>query len=630
MESLPTSDHSMNDIQDKLARVFAAPGVYLMKDIHNEVLYIGKARDLRKRLTSYFGRTSAVDLKTTVLIDKIFDFDTIITASEKEALILESNLIKRYKPRYNVVLKDDKRYPSLRLDMTHPYPKLAIVRKIKKDGALYFGPYSSAQAVRETLKTINKTFKLRKCSDREFKTRTRPCLNCQMQGCLAPCCRDIDKQTYEEMVKEVVLFLKGRTPELIRKVKKDMQVAAAAKDFERAAVLRDKMFSLERTVEKQVAVSTDFQDRDLIALARSSDIILVTLFYVRGGFVLGTRNFYFAETVSSDEEIVGTFIRQYYEKAHFVPKEILVSTGLSDSALIEEWLKNLKGEKVGILWPQRGEKARMINMALQNAEKNLKDLLTARAAELGTLTRLQKRLNLTRLPMRIECFDNSSLSGTEPVAAMVVFENGKTKKSAYRKYKIKTIAQPDDYAYMEEVLRRRYAKGEASKPFPDLLMVDGGKGQLNIALSVIRELHLETEIEIIGIAKKDPTKGEDRDKIYKQGRVNPINFGREANLLLFLQRIRDEAHRFAVTFQRKRRKMKSMHSALDEVPGIGKKRKTVLLKHFGSIQNIRAASLQEMSSLPGMNQKIAEIVQEHLSRRLSKKRGDGVSKQKNN
>jgi excinuclease ABC subunit C len=293
---------------------------------------------------------------------------------------------------------------------------------------------------------------------------------------------------------------------------------------------------------------------------------------------------------------------------------------LSDATLIEEWLRNLKGQKVAILWPQKGEKARLMNMALQNAEKNLKDLLTARAAELGMLTRLQKRLNLTRLPMRIECFDNSNLSGTDPVAAMVVFENGKSNKSAYRKYKIKTIARPDDYAYMQEVLRRRYSKAEASKPLPDLLMVDGGRGQLNIALSVIKDLHLETEIEIIAIAKKDAAKSEDQDKVYKPGRVNPINFGREVNLLLFLQKIRDEAHRFAITFQRKRRKMKSMRSALDEVPGIGKKRKEVLLKQFGSIRNIRAASLQEISALPGMNQKIGEIVQQHLSRILSKEK----------
>jgi len=613
MESLSKNDSPLKEIPQGLSRVPSSPGVYLMKDFHGEILYIGKAQNLKKRLASYFGKTDLLDAKTAVMIHKIANFETIITASEKEALILESNLIKRHKPRYNVVLKDDKRYPSLRLDVEHPYPKLAIVRKIKKDRALYFGPYSSAQAVRETLKIINKTFKLRKCSDREFKTTTRPCLNCQMRGCLAPCCRDIDKKYYDEMVKEVVLFLKGRTPELIRKIKKEMVKAADARDFERAAVLRDKMYSLERTVERQAAVSTDLKDRDVIAITRSSGIFTVTLFYVRGGFLLGTRVFYFTDTMSNDAEIVGTFIRQYYESGHFIPKEILVSIRLEDTALLEEWLRNLKGQKVVIGWPQKGEKARLVSMALRNAQKSLNDKVAALAGELDTLARLQKRLNLNRLPMRIECFDNSNLSGTEPVAGMVVFENGTSKKSGYRKYKIKSIAKQDDYAHMQEVLQRRYGKGERSKPFPDLLIVDGGKGQLNIAVSVLKGLKLENELDIIGIAKKDVHKGEAQDKIYKPGRANPINFDREGNLLLFLQKIRDEAHRFAITFQRKRRKMTTMRSALDSVPGIGKMRKENLFRHFGGIRAIRSASIQELSAVPGINRKIAETIKKQLS-----------------
>jgi excinuclease ABC subunit C len=584
-----------------------------MKDSHGEILYIGKAQNLKKRLASYFGKTALVDVKTAVLIDKIADFETIITDSEKEALILESNLIKRHKPRYNVVLKDDKRYPSLRLDVEHPYPRLSIVRKIKKDKALYFGPYSSAQAVRETLKIINKTFKLRKCNDREFKTAARPCINCQMQGCLAPCCRDIDKKFYDEMVKEVVLFLKGRTPELIRIIKREMEKASETRDFERAAMLRDKMYSLERTIERQAAVSTDLKDRDVIAIARSPDISTVTLFYVRGGFLLGTRVFHFTDTMSNDAEIVGTFVRQYYEKAHFIPGEILVSLRLDDSALMEDWLSHVRGQKVVIAWPQKGEKARLVNIAFQNARKSLNDKVASLAGELETLTRLRKRLNLNRLPIRIECFDNSNLSGTNPVAGMVVFENGVSQKAAYRKYKIKGIAKPDDYAYMHAVLRRRYGKGEGSKPFPDLLMVDGGKGQLNIAVSVLKELKRENDMDIIGIAKKDTHRGEVQDKIYKPGRANPINFDRDGNLLLFLQKIRDEAHRFAVTFQRRRRKMTTLRSALDSVPGVGKKRKEILLRHFGGIQAIRSATPDELCTVPGINRKLAETIKKKLS-----------------
>ena len=601
-----------NVITDGLSRAPSGPGVYLMKDSHGEILYIGKAQNLKKRLASYFGKTALVDVKTAVMMDKITDFETIITDSEKEALILESNLIKRHKPRYNVVLKDDKRYPSLRLDVEHPYPKLSIVRKIKKDTALYFGPYSSAQAVRETLKIINKTFKLRKCSDREFKTATRPCINCQMQGCLAPCCRDIDKKFYDEMVKEVVLFLKGRTPELIKKIKRDMEKAAEAKDFERAAVLRDKMYSLERTIERQAAVSTDLKDRDVIAIARSPEISTVALFYVRGGFLLGTRVFHFTDTMSNDAEIVGTFIRQYYEKAHFIPREILVSLRLEDNALLEEWLSHINGRKVVIVWPQKGEKARLVNIAFQNAQKSLNDKVASLAKELETLTRLRKRLNLNRLPIRIECFDNSNLSGTNPVAGMVVFENGAPKKAAYRKYNIKGIAKPDDYAYMQEVLKRRYGKSDRSKPFPDLLMVDGGKGQLNIAVSILKELNREKEMDIIGIAKKDIHKGEAQDKIYKPGRANPINFNRDGTLLLFLQKIRDEAHRFAISFQRKRRKMTGLRSALDDVSGIGKKRKDILIRHFGGIQGIRSATIDELCGVPGINRKLAETIKRQL------------------
>jgi excinuclease ABC subunit C len=599
-------------IQDRLATVPAEPGVYLMKDSGGAILYAGKAQNLKKRLASYFSKTSRLDVKTEVLINKIVDFETIITASEKEALILESNLIKRYKPRYNVVLKDDKRYPSLRLDLEHLYPKLSIVRKIRKDGGLYFGPYSSAQAVRETLKIINKTFKLRKCSDREFKTRTRPCLNCQMQGCLAPCCRDIDKNIYDEMVKEVILFLKGRTPELIGKIKKKMLAAAEKKDFERAAVLRDKMFALEKTVEKQIAVSTDFMDRDVIAIARLPELSFVTLLFIRGGFLLGSSNFSFTETMSTDAEMLGTFIRQYYEKIHFIPKEILVPVSLEDAALIEDWLKTIKGEKIRILWPRKGEKARLIKMATQNAEKGLKDRLVSLASEMDILTGLQKRLRLNRLPFRIECFDNSNLAGTAPVASMVVFEKGKAVKSAYRRYKIKTVIQPDDYAYMAEVLRRRYGKGEVSKPFPDLLIVDGGKGQLNIAGSVLEDLGLEREFEIIGIAKKDIQRGDDQDKVYRLGRANPINFGKQGNLLLFLQKIRDESHRFAISFHRKRRTADAMRSALDTVPGVGKKRKKILLSHFKSIKRIRMASPEELSALPGISLQLAGTIKETL------------------
>ena len=583
-----------------------------MKDSVGEIIYVGKARNLKKRLASYFAKPVQPDIKTSVLVKKIQSFDTILTASEKEALILESTLIKRHRPRYNVFLKDDKRYPSIRLDTRHPYPSLTIVRKIKKDGSMYFGPFVSSTAVRQTLKMINKTFMLRKCKATDFKTRTRPCLNYQMQRCLAPCCNDVEGNVYREIVKEVILLLKGRTSDLIRKIKKEMTSAADNQDYETAASLRDKMFALENTVEKQVVVSTDFIDRDIIGIAGSYELSLITVLIVRGGFLLGTRNFAFSETMSTDTETIGTFIRQYYEKEPFIPREILTPILLEDFALIEEYLKNIKGNKVSIMWPRRGEKARLLEMAKRNADISLKEYIASLSTDMEMLARLKKRIKINRLPERIECFDNSSISGKQPVAGMVVFEKGKQVKSSYRRYKINTVYKHDDYAYMDEVLRRRYGKGKKSMPYPDLLIVDGGKGQLNIAVSVVKDLKIEGRFDIIGIAKKDEKRGEVQDKIYKPGRVNPVNFGKEGNLLLFLQRVRDEAHRFAISFHRKRRGKSSMRSVLDTIPGIGKKRKQILLKHFRSIKKIRAATIEELSAMPGMNRKAAEAVRERL------------------
>ncbi|MBT8368959.1 MAG: excinuclease ABC subunit UvrC [Deltaproteobacteria bacterium] len=600
------------DIQEKLARVTNEPGVYLMQDTAGDVIYIGKARNLKKRLASYFKNSGPPDIKINILVNKINDFETVITRTEKEALILESNLIKRHKPRYNVVLKDDKRYPSLRIDLNEKYPNFSIVRKIGQDDGLYFGPFASAQAVRETLRIINKTFKLRKCRAKEFRTRTRPCLHCQMEGCLAPCCLDVDPVVYREQVSDAIMFLKGKTPNLIRKVKKQMTAAAQAQEFERAARLRDKIYALERTVEKQIAVTTDFKDRDILATARSAEYSVVTVLSVRGGFLTGSRHYDFSEIISAEPELMAAFIRQYYERHPFIPDELLVSTDVADADLTEEWLRAVRKKKVKILQPKRGEKLRLVNMAEINAKNELKNLTAVRSAELDLLLRLQKKLKSNRIPQRIECFDNSNISGTDPVAAMVVFENARANKARYRKYLIKTVTEHDDYAYMKEVLERRFGKEEASKPYPDLLMVDGGKGQLNIALAVIKELNLGGKFELIGIAKKDEIKGETRDKIFKPGRANPLSFGREGDLLLFLQRVRDEAHRFAITYHRKRRQKRSLQSVLDSIPGIGKKRKTILLQHFKSIKNIRAAGLEEIRALPGFNRNLAESVRKSL------------------
>jgi excinuclease ABC subunit C len=603
-------------IKDKLSKVSSQSGVYLMKDVHGKVIYVGKARSLKKRLASYFkrigNRTSQTDMKTEILIRNISDFDTIITDNEKEALILESNLIKRFKPRYNVILKDDKRYPSLRLDIKNPYPNLVVVRKIAKDGALYFGPFSSSMAVQKTLKIIHKTFRLRKCKQKEFKRRTRPCLNYQIGSCLGPCCLEVNSQIYNDIVKEVVLFLKGRTPDLIKKIKQEMISAANAHEYEKAAVLRDKMFALEQTLAKQVAVTNDFIDRDVFGIARSDENSMLTILFIRSGFLIGTRNFKFSNTMSTESEMIGEFIRQYYDSTRFVPKEILLPRPLEDVFLTEEMFSEFKGQKVNILSPKRGEKFRLIKLADQNAKNSLRELIVELSKDHQLLVRLQQRLKMDRIPIRIECFDNSSISGKDAVSCMVVFENGKPNKSLYRKYRLKTATPKDDYACMAEVLSRRYGKSKASEPYPDILMVDGGKGQLSIAVSVLTSLKLEKNIQLISIAKRNEKKGETQDKIYKPGQANPVNLGREGDLILFFERIRDEAHRFAISFHRKRRIKTLMHSSLDSIQGVGEKRKLILLKHFKSIKKIRAATLEELSALPGISYKIAEKIKNSL------------------
>jgi len=612
-----TKTQTASRIQDKLSMVAPGPGIYVMKDIDDRVIYVGKARNLKKRVASYFSRSRTgllhPDIKTGILVKKISNFETIITDTEKEALILESNLIKRHRPRYNVILKDDKRYPCLRLNLTNPYPNLTVVRKIKKDGDLYFGPFASSAAVRETLKIIHKTFSLRKCKTKDFKSRSRPCINYQMGACLAPCCLDVDKNRYHEIVKEVILFLNGRTPDLIQKIKKKMISAANKQDYERAAVLRDKMFALEQVIEKQLAVTNDFKDRDAIGIAGSHEHSMITVLFVRSGFLLGTRHFNFSEIMSTREEMIQAFIRQYYEKAPFVPREILIPTQLEDAFLLEELLSSIRGKKVSILGPKKGEKLRLVKLASQNAENRLKEIRASAATDMEISIQLKKRLKMDKLPQRIECFDISSISGTEAVAGMVVFEKGRPNKSLFRKYRIKSVDAKDDYSCMAEVLKRRYGNGEKSRPYPDILMVDGGKGQLNIAVSVIESLKLEQTFQIISIAKKNESKGETQDKIYKPGQVNPVNMGRGGEPLLLLQRIRDKSHGFAISFHRQRRGKQFIRSALDSIPGVGKKRKATLLKHFKSVKKIRAATVEELSALPGMNRHVAESVKKTLN-----------------
>ncbi len=589
------------------------PGVYLMKDEKGKIIYVGKAINLQKRVASYFQRKEALGPKTALMVSRIADIETVVTASEKEALILESNLIKRHRPRFNVVLKDDKRYPSIRIDTRAIYPRIEIVRKTPKDGTIYFGPFTSALAMRQTVKIINKNFPLRKCGDRTMSSRSRPCIHHQIGQCLAPCCLAVDPAVYKEVVKEVILFLKGRTPELIRRIRSQMMGASDLQEFETAAVLRDRMLALEKTVERQVTVTTDFLDRDVIGMHGNNEFKILTIMNLRHGFLQGIRHFELTQAAPEQGELISQFLGQYYLDVHKIPQEILVPYLPENKSVVEDALSERRGRRVRIHRPRRGEKYRLLEMADANAENTLREHIQKATGDMELLEALQRRLHMARPPVRIECFDNSNLAGTNPVSAMVVFVNGRPHKAGYRRYSIRSVTVPDDYASMAEVLSRRYAKIDQANPEPDLLLVDGGRGQLGIAVSVLDELGIAGRFAVAGIAKPNRQKREIDDKIYLPDRVNPVSMGSDGRLLLLLGQIRDEAHRFAIVYQRKRRTRKTMRSALDQVTGIGPKRKATLLKHFGSIKNIRAATVDEISELPGMNLTVAEAVKRSLS-----------------
>lgn len=581
-----------------------------MKDESGEIIYVGKARSLKKRVSSYFRDVSNRDLKTGILVRHINSFDTILTTTEKEALILEANLIKKHKPRYNVVLKDGKRYPSLRIDVRNPFPKIEVVRKVKKDGAIYFGPYASAGGVKKTLKIINKTFMLRKCKHKAPPKRNRPCLNFQMGRCLGPCCLEVDEDAYLDMVNEVILFLKGRTPDLVRKIQEQMNIASQNQKYEHAARLRDRMFAIKATVERQVAVTTDFVDRDVLGISRKPGGSVITVLYVRGGILTGSRNFGFDEVMGTDGESIQAFLRQYYDKDRFVPDEVLIPCSIDDLELMEQWLAETAEKRVTLHWPQRGEKVRLTDMACKNAEDALKERLSSDKVVENLLERLKKRLRLPTTPNRIECFDISHTGGQQTVASMVVFERGEPAKKEYRTFNIRSVSGPDDYASMYEVLSRRFAP-QKTGPKPDMLLIDGGKGQLSITCAVLESLRLEDQ-QVFGIAKKNEARMETTDKIYRPGQSNPVVFGRDADLLLFLQRIRDEAHRFAITTHRKKRAKMTRKSMLDDVPGIGEKRKKALLRHFGSVKRIREAGEDELAEVSGMTKSAAAALYEAL------------------
>jgi excinuclease ABC subunit C len=601
-----------DNLKDKLDTLPSSCGVYLMKDAKGNILYVGKGKDLRKRVLSYFRDKEHQSPKTRVLISKISDLGFILTGSEKEALILESNLIKRHRPRYNVILRDDKRYLVLRLDPKEEYPRLSLVRRFRQDGALYFGPYASANAVRQTLKVLHGMFPLRQCSGTKFRQRARPCLNHQMGRCLGLCVGAISPEEYGPVVEQAVLFLKGRTQDLQKRLRQEMEQAAGRLEFEKAAMYRDRLKAVEKTLEKQLMVSARFRDQDVVGTHEAGENLGLAVLFVRGGRMVGSRGFVFKKPQSSFSEVVRAFILQYYEQGKSIPEEILISEPLLEQELLAEWLTDLKGKRVGVRLPKRGEGRQLLAMAAHNAANYLMSEMTRATDPIPALDRLRQRLGLESIPHRVECVDISNFRGKFPVGSLVVFRDGEPDKSAYRRYRIKTVHRIDDTAMMAEVLSRRFTDVRKEQVLPDLLVVDGGKAQLNQALAVLKELELADLVPVVALAKKPRTSTQAEanatDRLYLPGRKNPLELKKDPPLLFLLGRLRDEAHRFAISYYQKRHRKQTLQSRLDEIRGIGPKRRRDLIRYFGSVKRLAEAQVEEISQVPGINYKLADSI----------------------
>ncbi len=677
----------------------AKPGVYIMRGDRGDVIYVGKAASLRNRVRNYFGAPHSLEPKTRALVEQVADFEYIVTGSAQEALHLEATLVKRHQPFFNVRLKDDKHYPYLRIDVHNDWPRVEIARRVHTDGARYFGPYASASSVRTTLSIVKKLFPWRSCTKPITGTDPRPCLDYFIHRCIAPCTSYCTKEEYDEVIRQTVLFLEGRTGEVVKSLRQQMEAASVALDFERAALFRDQITAVERVAEKQLVDRIRATDEDVFGLARDPSTLLragseacVQVFFVRGRQMVG-RDFFTLDGVSgeSDAEVLGSFLKQFYESAVYVPKAVVVPIAVPEAQLIADWLSDKRGSKVSIAVARRGARRRMVELAAENARESLDMLRVRWLADSDKTERalgeLQEELDLPSLPRRIECYDISNIQGTSSVASMVVFIDGKPRPQEYRRFRIKTVEGANDFASMAEVLGRRFkrsAQGGVSSAgraepgsaepgrrvegrpkaasvslsgnprvrqepvqgaalpggmggvpptlpnpraeqterdaqpegsdegdaltgwgaLPDLVIVDGGKGQLSAALDVMRNLGLK-EVPLAGLAKQN-------EELFVQDLAEPIVLPRTSQALYLVQRIRDEAHRFAIQYHRKVRSKTGMASALDAVPGIGPKRKRALLRKFGSLKGVREAPLEEIASTIGFTSSLAAKVKEHL------------------
>ena len=610
---------SGKSLDDKLDTLPARPGVYLLKDRHAKVIYVGKARNLRSRVRTYF-RGGDERSQVAFLMQRVGDFDSLVTATEKEALILENNLIKQYKPRYNIRLKDDKSYVSVKVTIQDPWPRIVVTRKLVKDGSKYFGPYHSAYSVRETLDTVRKTIPLRTCSDNVFKNRSRPCLEYQIKRCLGPCVLPVDRAEYEAHLREAMMLLSGKHVELISQLRRQMLDAAEAERFEDAAGIRDRLRAIERTQERQQAVSHERRDQDIFGFYREGGFIEAQVLFVRQGKLTGNQTYRLDDFELPDEEVVRALVTQFYQGDRYLPDEVLLPIELEDQAVRAEYLSERRGRRVEIIRPQRGDRVRLVEMARENAEQSFRERQDSDRQYERMSEELRTKLHLRNAPKRIECFDISTFQGGMAVGSMVAFDEGQPDKNGYRRYRIKTVAGQDDFAMMFEVLRRRFERAKRNGQYPDLLVVDGGKGQLNVALAVLRELEID-QVDAVGLAKMRVTRDaraaeieRSDERVFLPGRVNPVVLRRNSNALFLLQRLRDEAHRFAITYHRSLRGKERLRSALDAIPGVGAGRRRRLLRTFGSVKRMLAASVEELAAVPGIGESLAVTIRAALDR----------------
>lgn len=586
----------MTNLEDKVKNLPDAPGVYIFKDKKGKALYIGKALSLKKRVASYFTGSIEHPPRIHLMLDQATDLEFILTRTELEALILESNLIKAQQPRYNILLKDDKHYPFLKLDLNDPWPWLQVVRGMKEDGALYFGPYVPASAMWELLAFLNKTFPLRKCRKVEGN---HLCLEYHLKRCLGPCEGLVGREDYDRLVQKVKLILEGKDKEVVKLLEREMEEASEALEFEKAAKLRDQLFALKRATERQMVLSPGGEDLDTFALAQEGGEVQVQLFVIRRGRLIGREAFTF-ETQEEPEVTLASLLKQFYVRRRQIPSEILLSHPVEEQALIQEWLSSKAGRKVSILVPKRGRKAEILKIALKNAEEALSLSLRSLEGRRKALEELQAVLRLPAPPRRIEAYDISSLSGLFATGSMVVMEEGRPKKADYKKFRIKSVQGIDDYAMMEEVLKRRFAKIE-TLPLPDLMLIDGGRGHLNVALKAAEDFGLK-DLPIVSLAKEE-------ELIFHPDLPEPIRLPGGSRARLLLQQIRDEAHRFAIAYHRRLRGKAGLRSLLDEIPGIGAKRKRLLLQRFGSLKHLRDASVEELREAAGLPLPVAQSLQ---------------------